>query len=107
MPERILALLYVIGAPVAAWLEFDRQLMSQRFGLPAGFIYAVSGIQVVLALALLKPRLVVPALAGLTFIALGAVASHLAIGSPLTALPAFAFAAFQVWLIKARSGPPR
>ena len=95
----ILAISYLVGAPLAAFLEFSGQLMSERFGLPPLLIYLTCVAQVVLAVGILRPRFAVWSAALLTVLAMGAVVSHLRIGSPLTALPALAYTAVQLWFI--------
>jgi FtsH-binding integral membrane protein len=95
----IIAVSYLVGAPVAAFLEFSAQMMSGRFGYPPLFIYATCAAQIVLSVGILVPRFAVWSAAILTVIAVGAVASHLRIGSPLTALPALAYVALQLWFI--------
>jgi len=104
----VLAISYMVGAPLAAFLEYNGQTLSERFDYPPGFIYATCIVQLFCSVGLLLPRLASWAAALLTVIALGAIASHLKIGSPLTALPAFAYAAVQVWFITAsRAKAPR
>ena len=95
----VMAISYMIGAPVAAYLEFHGHTLSERFDLPAGLIYLTSAIQFMCSIGLLLPRFTILASALLTLIALGAVASHLGIGSPLTALPALVYVAAQIWII--------
>lgn len=75
--------------------------MSDRFGYPPEFIYATSFIQVVCSVGLVLPRFTFWAATFLTVIAIGAVVSHLKIGSPVTSLPALAYAIVQIWLIRA------
>jgi len=99
----VLAISYMVGAPLAAFLEFNGQTMSERFGYPPGFIYATSFVQFICSIGLLLPRFASWAAILLTAIALGAVASHLRIGSPITSLPALAFAAAQIWFIRSIS----
>jgi len=95
----VVAISYMIGAPVAVYLELHGHTLSERFDLPAGLIYFTSAIQFVCSIVLLLPRFTILSSALLTLIALGAVASHLRIGSPLTALPALAYVAVQIWII--------
>lgn len=92
-----LAITYGVGAVVTGFLELDRQLFSERFGYPPALIFAVCAVQLVCALAVLNRRLAPLAAAGLTVTTLGAVASHVRIGSPWTALPAAFFTVVQVW----------
>ena len=97
----VLAISYLVGAPLAAYLEYNGQILSERFDYPPELIYITCVVQIFCSVALLLPRLAPWAAALLTLIALGAVASHLKIGSPLTSLPAFAYAAVQIWFIRA------
>lgn len=97
----IVAITYLVGAPVAAYLEYRGQLLSQRFDYPSILIYAVCAIQLAGAAALLFRRFMLPSLVALTVIALGAIGSHFRIGSPLTALPSIAYVLVQLWLIAA------
>jgi hypothetical protein len=97
----IVAATYVVGAPVAAYLEYRSQLLSQRFDYPSIMIYAVCAIQLACAAALLSQRFMLLSLAALTVIALGAVGSHFRIGSPLTALPSIVYVLVQLSLIAA------
>ena len=95
----VLAVSYWVGVPIAVAMEYRTGFMSARFGFPPAFVYAVSAAQFVLAAGLLVPRFLVASGVALTVITLGAVASHLRIGSPLTALPALAYTLVQLWLI--------
>jgi hypothetical protein len=97
----VLAVTYLIGAPVAGFLEYSGQVLSQRFHLPPELIYATSAAQLILAVGLLLPRFAVWSAGLLSVIAIGAVGSHLRIGSPLTALPALACVAVQLWFVTA------
>lgn len=97
----ILAVTYLIGAPVAGYLEYTGDVLSQRFDLPPQLIYATCAAQLILAVGLLLPQYAVWSAGLLTVIAIGAVGSHLRIGSPLTALPALAYVAAQLWFITA------
>jgi uncharacterized membrane protein YphA (DoxX/SURF4 family) len=83
---------------VAAILEFNSHLLSRRFDWPPALIYATCAVQFVCALALLVRRFVPWAAAVLTATTLGAVYSHLKIGSPATALSAVIYTAIQVWV---------
>ena len=96
-----LAVTYLIGAPVAGYLEYTGDVLSQRFDLPPQLIYATCAAQLLLAVGLLLPKFAVWSAGLLTVIAIGAVGSHLRIGSPLTALPAMAYVAVQLWFITA------
>ena len=101
----VLAVSYLIGAPLVAFLEFNGQVMSARFGIPPMLIYATSAAQVVLAIGLLRPQFAVASAALLSIIAAGAVVLHLRIGSPLTAVPALVYVAVQLWFITAFRRP--
>ena len=92
-----LAISYAIGAPLTAFLEYRSQMMSQRFDYPPVLIYLTSAVQLVCSLGVLVRPLAPWAAAALTVVTLGAIASHLSIGSPVTALPALFFTAVQVW----------
>lgn len=92
-----LALSYGIGAPWAAILEYQHQVLSQRFGLSPTLIYLTCGVQFVCAIGVLVRRLAPWAATGLTVTTMGAIASHLKIGSPRTAVPAVVYTAIQVW----------
>ena len=97
----VLAVSYLIGAPLVAFLEYNGQVMSARFGIPPLLIYATSAAQVVLAVGILRPRFAVASAALLSVIAAGAVFLHLRIGSPLTAVPALIYVVVQLWFITA------
>ncbi len=99
-----LAISYGLAAPLTAWAEFAGSALSERFGYPAAFIYLVCAVQVVCALGVLRRSLAPLAAAVLTVITLGALVSHLMIGSPLTSLPAIAYSAIQVWFGLASRG---
>jgi DoxX-like family len=92
-----LAVSYGLGAPLAAFLEYRGHTLSQRFGYPPELIYCVSAIQCLCAGGVLVRRLAPWVAGGLTVTTLGAIVSHLRIGSPLTALPAVFYTAVQVW----------
>jgi Protein of Unknown function (DUF2784)/DoxX-like family len=92
-----LAICYGVGAPLTAVLELRSHLLSQRFGLPPSLILGVSALQLACAVAIPVRPLAPWAAAGLTLTTLGAIGSHLRIGSPLTALPALVFTIGQVW----------
>ena len=93
----LLAASYGIGAPVTAFVEFERQALSARFGLPAELVYLASLVQLFSVPMLFFPRLAPWAALALTGTTLAAAGAHFASGSPLTAAPAFAFTAVQVW----------
>ncbi|WP_354696717.1 DoxX family protein [Elongatibacter sediminis] len=92
-----LTLSYVIGAPVYAIIEANSGLFSERFDYSPGFLYLVSIVQFACALVLFVRSLAPWASAILTALALGAVYSHVSIGSPLTSLPAIAYVFIQIW----------
>ena len=99
-----LAISYGIGAPLTAFLEYGSQTLSQRFDLPPELIYITCGVQFVCAIGVLVRPLASWAAAALTVITLGAIASHLRIASPVTALPAIFYTAVQVWFgLKSRT----
>lgn len=107
-PARAIAwflfLSYVIGAPAYLVMEFHSDLFSQRFGYSSEFIYLMGLAQVVCALLLFgSRRMVLLGLAVLTILSIGAIGSHIRIGSPLTGLPAVVYTALQVWLIVSTS----
>jgi hypothetical protein len=95
-----LAISYAVGAPVVALLEYRYAIFSQRFGYPPWFIYSTTVIQASCVVGLLVERYVSRAAAALSAITLGAIASHLRIGSPLTAMPAVLYTVVQVWLVR-------
>ena len=92
-----LVLSYAIGSPLFAVAEAWTGVLSERFSYPSGFLYLVSGLQLLCALALFRRSLVPWSIAVLTVIAIGAVYSHFRIESPITALPALFYVAVQVW----------
>ena len=92
-----LAVSYAVGAPLTAYIEYANHTFSQRFGYPPAFIYLICAVQVVCSIGVLVRPLASWAAAALTVITLGAIASHLRIGSPVTALPAIVYTAVQVW----------
>jgi DoxX-like family len=100
-PTRIvaifLALSYGVGAPLMGVLEIRRHLLSGRFGYPPALIYAVCAAQVLCAAGVLTRRYALLAAVVLTITTVGAVASHVKIGSPLTAIPALIYTVLQVW----------
>ena len=99
-----LAISYGIGAPLTAFLEYGSQTLSQRFDLPRELIYITCGVQFVCAIGVLVRPLASWAAAALTVITLGAIASHLRIASPVTALPAIFYTAVQAWFgLKSRT----
>jgi len=94
---RFLAVSYGLGAPVAAFFELRGHTLSQRFSLPPELVYLACAVQLLCAVGVLIRRLAPWAAAALTVTTLGAIASHLRIGSPLTALPAALYTLVQVW----------
>jgi DoxX-like family len=101
-----LAISYGLGAPAAAFLEFQRHLLSLRFHYSPALIYLVCAVQVVCGITVLVPRFASRAAAGLTVTTIGAVASHIRIGSPLTAVPALIYTVVQVWFWFKSRRPP-
>jgi uncharacterized membrane protein YphA (DoxX/SURF4 family) len=77
-----LAVSYGVGAPVAAFLEFSRHLLSARFHYPPVLIYVVCAVQAVCAVFVLIRRLAPGTAVVLTVTTVGALASHVRIGSP-------------------------
>ena len=92
-----LALSYGLGAPLTAYIEYSSGTFSERFGYPSALIYLVCAAQVVATIGLFSRAFAAWAAAGLTAITLGAIVSHVRIGSPVTALPAVFYTALQVW----------
>jgi len=92
-----LAISYGVGSPLTAWIEFRSATISQRFDYSAEFIYLICAVQLVCVFGLFVRSLAPWAAAGFTVITLGALVSHLRIGSPLTAIPAVVYTAIQVW----------
>ena len=92
-----LAVSYTAGGPVVAFLEYTSQTLSQRFDLPPALIYLTAAVQLACAVGVLVRPLAVWGAGALTIITVGAVASHLSIGSPVTALPALFYTGIQVW----------
>lgn len=92
-----LALSYGIGAPLTAFLEYRSHTLSERFDYPPELIYVTCVVQVVATLGVLVRRFAPWAAAALTVITLGAIVSHLRIGSPVTTLPALFYTAVQIW----------
>jgi len=72
-------------------------MFSDRFGYSSEFLYLVSATQLVCASVLFVRSLVPWSSAILAALAIGAVASHVRIHSPLTALPALGYTALQIW----------
>lgn len=100
-PRRLawfLAVSYVAAAPVMVVLESRDALFSQRFDLPAWLIYGTVVVQVVSVVLIVSERHAQKAALVLSATTLGALFSHIRIGSPLTAIPALAFTVVQLWL---------
>ena len=93
----LLAISYFIGAPLVAFLEYNDQVFSQRFDLPAELIFVTCAVQLVSSIGVLIPRFASWAAAALTVTTLGAIASHIRIGSPMTAIAAVVYTVIQVW----------
>lgn len=100
----LLAVSYGVGAPLAAYLEYQDQLLSQRFDLPPALLYVTSAVQFACAFGVLLKPLASWAAFLLTCTTLGAVAAHVMIGSPETALTAVAYTVAQVWYGLERRG---
>ena len=92
-----LALSYGLGAPLAALLEYRGHLLSERFDLPPALVYVTCAVQFACAFAVFVRPLASWAALLLTFTTLGAIASHVKIGSPETAVTAVVYTAIQVW----------
>ena len=88
---------YAIGSPAFAIVEAKTGLLSQRFDYPPEFLYVVSGTQFICSLALFARKLAPWSVIVLTVLSVGAVFSHFRIDSPVTALPALAYTAIQMW----------
>jgi hypothetical protein len=82
---------------VAALLEIRGHVFSDRFDYPSAFILAVCAIQLACAAVILIPRFAVWAAAVLSVTTVGAIASHIRIGSPDRAVPALLFTLLQLW----------
>lgn len=94
---RFLFLSYFICGPGFAIADFYTGIFSERFGYPSVFIYLIGLTQFACSIALFSRRTAAWSLAVLTVICIGAIASHLMINSPLTALPALGYACLQIW----------
>ena len=92
-----LAISYGIGAPLTAIIEYRSHTFSQRFDLPPELVYLTCAVQLLCSIGILIPRFASWAAAGLTVITLGAIASHLRIGSPQTAIAAVVYTGIQIW----------
>ena len=53
----VLAISYMVGAPLAAFLEYNCQTLSKRFDYPSELIYATCIVQFFCSIGLLLPRL--------------------------------------------------
>ena len=91
-----LAVAYGLSAPVVAWLEWDRQLLSERFDLPPWVLYATCAVQFAAAQVIRDRRFALVAAAALTATTIGAFVSHLRIDSPETSGAAAFFTVVQV-----------
>ena len=92
-----LALSYGLGAPATAFLEFRSHTLSERFDLAPTLIYLTCAVQLVCSIGVLLRPFACWAAAALTVITLGAIASHLRIGSPASAVAAVVYTVAQVW----------
>ena len=92
-----LFLSYAVGSPVFAIIEAKTGLFSERFNYSSEFLYLVSGTQFICSLVLFVRALAPWSAVILTVITAGAVFSHLRIDSAITALPALAYSAIQIW----------
>jgi hypothetical protein len=92
-----LAVSYGIGAPLTAVIEYQSQMLSRRFDYPPWLIYLTCGVQVLCSIGVLVRSTRAPAAFALTMTTIGAVVSHLKIGSPQTAWAAVLYTAVQVW----------
>jgi hypothetical protein len=92
-----LAVSYGLGAPVTALFEYRSQTFSQRFDLPPALIYLTCAVQLVCSIGVLLRPLAVRASVGLTATTVGAIVSHVRIGSPGTAVAAVVYTALQIW----------
>lgn len=92
-----LAISYGIGGPLMAFVEHESHLFSQRFDLPPEVIYLTCVVQFACAIGVLVRPFAAWAAAGLTVMTLGAIALHLRMHSPATAMPALLYTVVQVW----------
>ena len=92
-----LALSYGLGGPMTAFIEFRSNTLSERFDLPAALIYLTCAVQSVCSIGVLVRPFALWATTALTVITLGAIGSHVRIGSPETAAAAVVYTALQVW----------
>jgi DoxX-like protein len=92
-----LAVSYGLGGPLTAILEFRSHTLSERFDLPPSLIYLTTAVQILGAIGVLVRPLALRAAAALTVVTLGAIAAHLKIGSPETAIIAVVYTVVQIW----------
>ena len=88
---------YTIGSPIFAIVEAKTGVFSERFNYPPNFLYFVSAVQFICALALFRRAIAPWSTVILTVLSIGAVASHLRINSVATSLPALIYTAIQIW----------
>ena len=88
---------YLVGAPVTAYGELTSHVISQRFGYSPAFIYLVCAVQVVCGVGVLLRTFAPLSALALNVITVGAIVSHMRIGSPVTAVPAILYTAIQTW----------
>jgi len=93
-----LAVTYGVAAPFTVVLEYQGQLLSERFNYPGWLIYLTCLVQVLCVIGVLFRATRVWAVVVLTIITVGAVGSHVRIGSPETAGGALVYSAIQVWV---------
>ena len=82
---------------MTAFLEYRGHTFSDRFDLPPWLIYFTCALQVVCSVGVLRRPLARWAAAALTLTTLGAIATHLRIGSPQTAAAAVFYTVIQIW----------
>ena len=93
----ILVISYVAGPIFIAVQEFKRATTSRHFRLPVALVYLVSVVQFGCAIALLSDHTAMWAALVLTGTTLGALGSHLRIGSAKTSVPAIVYSLLQIW----------
>lgn len=86
-----------MGAPLTAFLEYRDQTLSSRFDLPTELIYFTCAIQLGCAIGILLRPFAFWSAGALTVITIGAIASHVRIGSPESAVVAVFYTALQIW----------
>jgi len=94
-----LAISYGVTAPVCAILEFRQALFSLRFDIPPWLLYLAAVAQLICVPLLFSRRWAAWAAGGLTVSTLGAIAGHLRIGSPQSAIAAVVFSCIQLWFV--------